>query len=268
MRTRKYVFDNGGIGTKVGFDFNLYDNFITGNERTLRLVVPKDKDFNNLHLRFQCRMHHQKELLGEHEYIVFVGDYEAYRYQFDGVDSDGEEAQDIDILIRDAVLESHSFDIKVIAHYQVDFSRRNNEKEYQDLLKNSGITLMDIRIDNDVMDTKRQLTFADYVNELGISDDEREKRYGEFWQVSQYKKDIPYQLVVETSLKNMTTAGISYPNNYSTGDIYGDVFATKSVLDPNYNMNLTMDIWNDRDNRWATDEEKEENEKDKKEYLT
>jgi hypothetical protein len=86
--------------------------------------------------------------------------------------------------------------------------------------------------------------------------------------VSQYKRDIPYQLVVETSLKNMTTAGIAYPNNYSTGDIYGDVFATKSILDPNYNMNLTMDIWNDRDNRWATDEEKEENEKDKKEYLT
>lgn len=270
MRTRKYVFDNGGIGTKVGFDFNLYDNFITGNERTLRLVVPKDKDFNQLHLRFKCIMHHQKELLGEHEYIVFVGDYEAYRYRFSYDDSsnEGEATQDIDILIRDAVLESHSFDIKVIAHYQVDFSRRNNEKEYQDLLKNSGITLMDIRIDNDVMDTKRQLTFADYVNELGISDDEREKRYGEFWQVSQYKRDIPYQLVVETSLKNMTTAGISYPNNYSTGDIYGDVFATKSVLDPNYNMNLTMDIWNDGYNRWATDEEKEENEKDKKEYLT
>ena len=267
MRTRKYVFDNGGIGTKVGFDFNLYDNFITGNERTLRLVVPKDKDFNKLHLRFTCDVHHKDFLLGYYEYIVYVGDYEAYKLTAETPKEHLPEAN-IDILIRDAVLESHSFDIKVIAHYQVDFSRRNNEKEYQDLLKNSGITLMDIRIDNDVIDTKRQLTFADYVNELGISDDEREKRYSEFWQVSQYKKDIPYQLVVETSLKNMTTGGIAYPNNYSTGDIYGDVFATKSVLDPNYNMNLTMDIWNDRDNRWATDEEKEENEKDKKEYLT
>ena len=259
MRTRKYVFNNGGIGTKVGFDFNLYDNFITGNERTLRMVVPKDKDFNKLHLRFTCNVHHKDFLLGYYEYIVYVGDYEAYRLTSETPKEHLPESN-IDILIRDAVLESHSFDIKVIAHYQVDFSRRSNEKEYQDLLKNSGITLMDIRIDNDVMDTKRQLTFADYVNELGISDDEREKRYGEFWQVSQYKRDIPYQLVVETSLKNMTTAGIAYPNNYSTGDIYGDVFATKSILDPNYNMNLTMDVWNDRYNRWATENEKKDDE--------
>ena len=66
----------------------------------------------------------------------------------------------------------------------------------------------------------------------------------------------------------MTTAGIAYPNNYSTGDIYGDVFATKSVLDPNYNMNLTMDVWNDNENRWATDEEKTANEEQKIGYLT
>ena len=179
IRTKKYVFDNG-VGTLVGFDFNLYDNFISGNERILRLTVPKDKDFNQLHLRFHCRMHHQKELLGDYEYIVFVGDYEAYRFRSDMKD-DEKPNPDIDISIRDAVLESHSFDIKVIAHYQVDFSRRNNEKGYQDLLKNSGITLMDMRIDNDVVETKRQLTFADYVNEVGISEDERDRRYEEFW---------------------------------------------------------------------------------------
>lgn len=265
VRTRKYVFDNGGIGTKVGFDFNLYDNFITGNERTLRLVVPKDKDFNQLHLKFTCCVHHDPALLGDYTYIVFVGDHEAYRF---GSDEKYEEQPEtnIDITIKDAVLESHSFDIKVIVHYQVDFYRRNNEKEYQDWLKNSGLTLMDIRIDNDVMETKRQLTFADYVNEIGISSKEWTKRYEEFWQVSQYKKDVPYQLIVETSLKNMSSAGISYPNNYSTGDIYGDVFATKSVLDSNYNMDMTMDVWNDKCNRWATEEEKKDD--GKKGFLT
>lgn len=265
---RKYVFDNGNENTNVGFDFNLYDNFITGSERTLRLSVPRDKDFNKLFLRFQCDVHHKPELLGEYEYIVFVDDYEAYRLSDKDVLSDKYPENEISIPIRDAVLESHILDIKVIVHYQIDFSRRNNEKEYQGYLKSSGITLMNIRIDNDVIETKKQLTFADYVNEVGIDEDEREKRLEEFWQVSQYKKDIPYQLVVETSLKNMTSSGISYPNNYSTGDIYGDVFATKSVLDPNYNMNLTMDVWNDRDNRWATDEEKTANEEQKIGYLT
>lgn len=29
-----------------------------------------------------------------------------------------------------------------------------------------------------------------------------------------------------------------YRNNYSTGDMYGDVFVTKSVLDPLYNMTI------------------------------
>ena len=66
----------------------------------------------------------------------------------------------------------------------------------------------------------------------------------------------------------MTTSGIPYPNNYSTGDIYGDVFATKSMLDSNYNMNLSLDIWNDRDNRWATEDEKTANERKKIYYLT
>ena len=59
----------------------------------------------------------------------------------------------------------------------------------------------------------------------------------------------------------MSSAGISYPNNYSTGDIYGDVFATKSILDSNYNMNLSLDVWNDRYNRWATEDEKEDDSK-------
>ena len=222
----------------------------------MRLNVPKDKDFNQLHLRFECDVHHEDNLLGEYEYIVFVDDYEAYRCK------PGEQPNpNIDILIRDAVLESHSLDIKVIVHYQVDFSRRNTEKEYQDWLKNSGISLVDIRIDNDIVETKRQLTFSDYVNEVGISKDEHDERYEQFWQVSQYKKDVPYQLIVETSLKNMSSAGISYPNNYSTGDIYGDVFATKSILDPNYNMNLSLDVWNDRNNRWATEDEKKDDSK-------
>lgn len=229
------------------------------------MVVPKDTDFNRLYLRFTCQVSHDERLLGDREYIVFVGDEEKYRLVRDGeieeefvdgvkmnkVELDG---RSVEVPIFDTVLAPHELDIRVIVHYQVDFSRRNNEKEYQDFLKKSGITLMDIRIDNNVIDTKRQLTFADYVNEVGITEEEREARLWQFWKVSQYKKDIPYQLVLETSLKNTTSAGIAYPNNYSTGDIYGDVFATKSILDSIYDMNLDIRFWDWSKKDWAEKE--------------
>ena len=237
-KSYKYVFDNSiadgqdGEFAKVGFKFNLYDNFITGEERILHVVVPKDTDFNKLHLKFTCEVEHMEMLLGDREYIVFIDDEEVFRSSKDGL------TKDIDKEIKEAVLEKHEFDVRVIVHYQVDFSRRNNEKDYQGLLKQSGITLMDVRIDNDVMETKRQLTFADYVNETGVSDEERERRIWQFWQVSQYRKDIPYQLVLETSLRNLTSSGLAYPNNYSTGDVYGDVFATKSMLNSIYDMKM------------------------------
>lgn len=56
--------------------------------------------------------------------------------------------------------------------------------------------------------------------------------------MSRYIKDMPYQTVLETPLKNMSGSGMAFANNYSTGDIYGDTFATKSVLNPQYDMEL------------------------------
>ena len=52
-------------------------------------------------------------------------------------------------------------------------------------------------------------------------------------------KDIAYQTVVETPLRNLSTASIKYMNNYSSGDLYGDMFVTKSVLDSAYDMCLS-----------------------------
>ncbi len=79
------------------------------------------------------------------------------------------------------------------------------------------------------------------MNEPGISDEEYAIRYNQFWEVSQYKKDLAYQTVVESSLKNMTTAGMTYANNYSSGDLYGDMFVTKSVLNSRYDMDICLD---------------------------
>ena len=78
------------------------------------------------------------------------------------------------------------------------------------------------------------------MNEYGISETEHVRRYEQFWNVSKYIRDVSYQTVLETSLKNISSSGIPYPNNYSTGDMYGDVFVTKSILNSNYDMELGM----------------------------
>jgi hypothetical protein len=52
----------------------------------------------------------------------------------------------------------------------------------------------------------------------------------------------------------VTTSGIEYKNNYSTGDLYGDVFTTKSVLDARYDMNMWLGCWDSSHNRWTENE--------------
>ena len=42
-------------------------------------------------------------------------------------------------------------------------------------------------------------------------------------------------------MNNSISNGIKYQNNYSSGDLYGDVFSTKSHLDSKYDMNVSFD---------------------------
>ena len=181
-------------------------------------------------------------LLGKVEHVVVVetdtGEMKEGRWK-DGrwIDEKGIESKQFDIKFFDCLTRSHECVIKVVAYYDVDFGRRNVQKDYQEMLKSHGVVLFDIVLE-DGRENLAHLTYADYVNEHGLSEEEHDKRMMEFWNVSRYEKDIPYQLVLETPLRNMTTAGIPYPNNYSTGDIYGDVFVTKSVLDSLYDMNI------------------------------
>lgn len=148
-------------------------------------------------------------------------------------------------------MRAHDLKIYVRIHYQVDFGRRNSERGYREMLKQSGVVLKDIRIDNGVSDPKNKaLTFGSYVNEPGISEEEFARRYLQFWQVSQYKTDMAYQTVLETPLRNVTTAGLKYANNYSSGDMYGDVFVTKSVLNPRYDMDIELHKWDDSEGTW------------------
>ena len=114
------------------------------------------------------------------------------------------------------------------------------------------MVLKDIRVENEVQKPLNTLTFGSYVNEVGIGQDEWKRRYEEFWNVSQYKKNMTYQTVVESSLRNIATSGVKYPNNYSSGDLYGDMFVTKSVLNPEYDMEIIgFGKWDNAGNKWA-----------------
>ncbi len=145
--------------------------------------------------------------------------------------------------ISNTTLKDNDFNLIVRIHFDVDFGRRNSDSTYQDQLRNTGVVIRNIRVvgkgTDDSYLSRRHLTFGDYVNEDGISEDERIERLKTFWKVCRYHRDIAYQTIVESSLKNMIGSGIACPNNYSTGDLYGDAFVAKSVLDPRYDMNLS-----------------------------
>ena len=216
----------------IGFMFNLYDTFITGKERIIRMRVPVSRDFNELELKFDCEFVKSDILKEQIQWSVFVNGedwqkiktYKIRDASIDNVHIDGFNGQDIDI--------------SVMIYYDVDYIKRNSDQEYREALKNSGVRLSNIRIENGMVKEPEHLTFGSYVNEYGISEDERNRRYLQFWQVSQYRKDIAYQTVLESSLRNIGSSRFEYRNNYSTGDMYGDVFVTKSVLDPLYNMTI------------------------------
>lgn len=233
----KYVIGNGTRGN-VGFFFNLSDSFVTGEDKTLRVTVPIDKDYTNLRLMFGVELvskideSRNEELVAE----VYVNGSQVYRSEEPNM---GPEAIRIDI--PNANVQEHVYDISVRIHYEVDFSNKGASDEYAQQLKDSGVLLRNIRIENGVESQPEQLTFGSYINESGISDDERNARCDQFWAVAKYKEDVTYQTIVESSLKNVLTNGVKYPNNYSSGDIYGDMFVTKSLLDPQYDM----DIWSE-----------------------
>lgn len=242
----KYVISNGDGGNGVGFMFNLYDTFISGNDRVLRVVVPVSKDFNQLDLVFWVkpivanginRQNLQIQVLAdEDEVLGTVGENVTGLAQ-----EDGNGFYRYVHHLTDTSLKENQIDVVVRIHFDVDFGKRNTDEDYRNMLKKSGVVVKGLMVENG-LGMERHLTWGDYINETGISDAERELRYQSFWDVSQYKRDLAYQTVVESSLRNVATSGMEFGNNYSSGDLYGDMFVTKSVLDPRYNMNLNPSV--------------------------
>ena len=253
----KYVFKNGvyddereGKFTDVGFLFNLYDTFISGNDRVLHVQVPDSIDYNNLDLKFEWKIL-GGELDGEMEVDIQVNEEYAAENE-----SSGSGFTTFSYHISDLAIGSHDIEIVVRIHYQVDFGKRNTEDEYRNALRRSGVVLRNIRLEPPNQNSSlRELTFSDYLNENGVEDEEWQNRLKEFFTVSRYKNDVMYQTVLESSIRNMTSSGIQYKNNYSSGDLFGDMFVTKSVLDSRYDMDMWLDYWDDEANTWTDDHE-------------
>lgn len=248
-KLHKYVIDNKYKNTcskNVGLMFNLYDTFISGKDRILRLDVPVDKDFNDLYLSFEI-INNLDEYLNNNniQYSIDINQVQEnqvisttpiYDSSKGGVIYQGFE--DNGFHISDTTTKSYTFDIVVRIHYQVDYQKRMIDEQYANALKNSGVVLNNIRIENKIIHIPEHLTWGAYINEYGITQEEHASRYEQFWKVSRFIKNISYQTVIESSLNNIVSNRIEFNNNYSTGDMYGDVFVTKSVLNSKYDMEL------------------------------
>lgn len=71
--------------------------------------------------------------------------------------------------ISNTAKEAHTISISILVHFDVDFARRNSEVEYADLLRESGVIVSDVCMENGVVEELPHLTFGSYVNEAGIS---------------------------------------------------------------------------------------------------
>ena len=250
----KYILDNGASGS-VGLMFNLLDTFTSGNDRTLRVLVPRDQDFNKLFLKFDWLV--LGEVPHQMEAVCEVGGETAFEVTGTPTPDSGGLRWDgsFTFPVTDAALSDHSIEISVRIHCDLDFVKRNSDSTYRASLRRSGVLIQNLRIENGVDEPLQLLTFGSYVNEDGITEEEHAARYNEFWHVSQYKRDMTYQTVVETPIGNVLGSGLEFPNNYSSGDIYGDIFVTKSILNPQYDMDLTLAYLDRKDWTWTEKEE-------------
>lgn len=205
--------------------FNIYDNFMSGQERILNIVVPKDPSIDFLRFSLEWDKLQAENLLGQPEIEVKVND-ELYE--------SGTVKPLHNLLATD---EDTYVTIGVRIHYDVDYNKREYEEDYKQSLKTSGVKIWNIKFDSGIEEPEH-LTYGQYVNEQGISSEVRETRLEEFWRVSRYWRKMSYQTVLESSLKNKTINGLEFANNYSSGDMYADMFLTKSALDTLYDTNI------------------------------
>lgn len=132
-----YVLNNKD-GKDVGLLFNLYDSFISGNERILKVNVPRSKDFNSLTFMMSCHLINDN-LIGDLQGQVFMND----QLVFDSSDSKTKDNPK-KLVLMDSSLVDNEITISVVIHYNVDYNKRNSDHEYRSNLIHSGIVLNNI----------------------------------------------------------------------------------------------------------------------------
>ena len=142
--------------------FNLYDSFVSGNERVLKIRLPRSKDSNQLTLKFNCHMINDN-LIGKCQGLVYVNN----RLKFDSDDLSKHE-NPIELRLQDASITDNEVVISIVINHEIDYNRRNSDHDYRSHLIHSGIVLNDILVDDGNVQ-QNNLTFGSYVNEDGIT---------------------------------------------------------------------------------------------------
>ena len=70
----RYIIGKTGDAQSTGFMFNLYDNFVSGQDRKIRMTIPMDKDFNKLTFQFEWEIQLEQGFLGDVEVVLQVGE--------------------------------------------------------------------------------------------------------------------------------------------------------------------------------------------------
>ena len=70
----RYIIGKTGDAQSTGFMFNLYDNFVSGQDRKIRMTIPMDKDFNKLKFQFEWEIQLEQGFLGDVEVVLQVGE--------------------------------------------------------------------------------------------------------------------------------------------------------------------------------------------------
>ena len=154
---------NNKVGKDVGIMFNLYDSFISGNERILKIRVPMSVDSNQLTLKFNCHMINDN-LIGKCHGQVYMND----KLVFDSDDSTTHENPK-KLTFHDSSQTDNEVTISIVINHEVDYNKRNSDHDYRSHLIHSGIVLNNIWIDDGLGKQHENLTFGSYLNEDGIS---------------------------------------------------------------------------------------------------
>lgn len=218
-----------------GFRFDLDENYLSGQDRILEIEIPPWAKVGD---RFQ--FHHcslvEDKCLGQMEWAIDIGESNL------GSWTGGQAYSREELTLDEETLQAGTISLAVRIHFAVDFKKKSLDPEYRKILQGSGVVIWNPtfrRAEERDTDTFQpfEASWGMYVNEAGITEEEREARMNSYFlDVNTWQKAC-FQSILKTPLGRVGTSQLP-ANNYSTGDIRGEVLTTKSHLKPIYDMEV------------------------------